>query len=56
MGHMTDPDAPWRFHYSQATPNKEEQARIEKLVAETAQVNEQLKKAQLRVLCTFVRK
>ncbi len=43
---MSDPDAPWRFRYSQATPNKEEQARLDKLAAETALVNEQLKKAQ----------
>ena len=46
MGHMSDPDAPWRFRYSQATPNKEEQARLDKLAAETALVNEQLRQVK----------
>ncbi len=46
MGHMSDPDAPWRFRYSQATPNKEEQARLDKLTAETARVNEQLRQVK----------
>ncbi len=43
---MIDPDAPWRFRSSQATPNKEEQARLDKLAAETARVNEQLRQVK----------
>ncbi len=43
---MIDPDAPWRFRYSQATPNKEEQAHLDKLAAETALVNEQLRQVK----------
>ncbi len=43
---MSDPDAPWRFRSSQATPNKEEQARLDKLAAETARVNELLRQVK----------
>ncbi len=43
---MSDPDAPWRFRDSEATPNKEEQARLDKLAAETALVNEQLRQVK----------
>ncbi len=43
---MIDQDAPWRFRYSQATPSKEEQARLDKLAAETALVNEQLRQVK----------
>ena len=44
---MSDKEAPRRrFHYYRETPNKEEQARIEKLAAETALLNAQLEKTR----------